>query len=351
MATLQHGDIADRLINSLKSLQKGEWFDVMQTYNDYPMMRVAMSNGKEKSGNKHSYRIGVGETVADGHTGLYEDFDLDRPNVMTEASDPWVNLRQGFAIDTRELDPQSDPEALVDDMEVQRNNMFVNIADNFELKAMNVPAVSDPLLPRGIPYFIPWSSVTTGGFHAVLPAGHTTISDIDPAVQTKHQSWSDTYANATRDDLGRKIGKAIRNIKWAPPQHVKGEQKINHAILMDQTTIEENEIAAANQNDQVGPDTQPMFNRSLVARLAPQWVPTLDSAAAASSNPVYIVNWAYLFPVFRKGWKFPEFPPQEQSKQRTVIGTEVHAVYTWSCQIRRRQAVIAKAAPFGETAG
>jgi hypothetical protein len=351
VATKRHTDIQDRVINSLKSLQKGEWFDAMQTYQDYPMLRVVMTMGRERSGSKLSFRIGVGSENEDGHSGLYEDFDVDRPDVMTEGTLEWINHRKGFAIDERELDPRQDPESLVDDLEVLRNNMWSQTCDDFELKAMQVPAVNDKLLPNGIPYFVVWADSSAGAFTSAMPlgsSGHSTVAGIDPAVQTAYQNYASTYVNSTRDDLGLRVSRAIRQTNWRPPMKVRGDEKITHAIYMDQTTVENNEIMAANQNDQLGRDTQPMFNRSMLARIEPTWLPILDDQAASGSNPVYIINHAYLYPCFKKGWKFREYPPRQAAKQPSAVEVYNLSVYNWACPLRNRQAVVAKAAPFGE---
>lgn len=351
MATLVHSAIQDRLINSVKSLQKGDWYDAMATQQDYPMLRMMMSMGKEWAGNKLSYRIGVGSENEAGWVGLYEDFDLDRNSVMAEGSLDWRNLQKGFPIDLRELDSNKDPESLVSDVEVLRNDMYQHISDDIEGSYFQVPASSDKLMPMGIPYFVPWKdeSSTNGAFTTQTPNGHSTIAGIDPTVETAYRSWSDLYTNATRDDLGRKVSRAIRKTGWKPPPQTRGDEKTTHAIYMDLETIEENESMAANQNDQLGTDTQSMLNRSMMARIAPTWASVLDDNAASGSNPVYIINHAYLFPVFRKGWKFKEYPPVQAAKQQTVLEVTVHTVFNNACPLRNRQAVIAKSAPFGES--
>jgi len=348
MATKTYTDIQDRVINSLKSLQKGEWFDSMQTYQDYPMLRVAMTMGREKSGKQLSFRIGVGSENEDGHSGLYEDFDVDRPDVMTEGTVDWRNHRKGFAIDERELDPMQDPESLVDDMEVLRNDMWSRTADDFELKSMQVPATSDKLLPFGIPYYVVWEDSSAGKFTADLPGSHTAVAGIDPAVQTAYQNYTATYVNPTRDDLGRRVSRAIRQTNWRPPMNMRGDEKVTHAIYMTQETIENNEIMAANQNDQLGADTQPMLNRSMLARISPTWLPVLDGEAASGSNPVYIISHAYFYPVFKKGWKFREYPPRQAAKQPSAVEVYNLSVYNYACPLRNRQAVVAISAPFGE---
>jgi hypothetical protein len=349
MATKGYTDIADRIINSLKNLQKGEWYDTMQALQDYPMTRVAMTMGKEKSGTKLSFRLGVGSENEDGHSGLYEDVDADRPDVMTEGTVDWRNHHKEFAIDMREIDPRQDPESLVDDLEVLRNNMWSQTAEDIETKSFQVPALSDKLLPMGIPYWIVWEDSAAGKFTTNLPAGHSTVAGITPSVQTAYANFSATYVTATRDDLGMRIARGIRQTSWRPPMKVRGDQKVTHAIYMDQTTTEEHEQMAMDQNDQLGRDTQSMFRQSVIARVKPTWLPILDDQAAASSNPVYIVNHAYLYPCFKKGWKFREYPPHRAAKQPTAVEVYNFSVYNWACPLRNRQAVIAKAAPFGES--
>jgi hypothetical protein len=348
MATKTFGSIADRAVNSLKELQKGRWWDDMQELQDYPMMRVFQTMSKERSGNKLSWRIGVGSDAEDGHHGLYEDYDLDRPDVMIEGSQDWRNERQGFALDERELDENQAPEHLVDDMETLFNDMFSNLAEDMENGAFQVPSTNDVLLPHGIPYNVTWADVTGGGFTSQLPLGHTDVNGIVPSVNTKYRNWSELYTAMIPDDGLLKISRAIRHTRFRPPAKVKGEDKVTHAIYMDADTIEQHEQAAEKQNDQLGDDVQSMFQRSMIARIKPTWVPVLDTAAASGSNPVYIINHTQLFPIFKKGWKFKQYGPIRASKQHPAIEMTVWATYNWAARTRRRLAVIAKSAPFGE---
>jgi len=350
MATKTFQDIADRLINSLKSLQKGEWFDVASKYQDVPLMRLAMSSmAKEKSGHRLSFRLNTGSLNDDGHHGLYEDYDVDRPDVMTEGFVDWVNQRKGFSFDTREADPMGDPEALVDDMEVLRNDMWNHVCEDIEEKAWQVKSVNDTLLPNGVPYYVVWDSTDAGGLTDALPAGHSTVATINPAVQTQYQNYTDTYVNATADDLGVRTSRAIRQTGWRPPPKTKGDNEKRHAIYCGQTALEGFENMARLQNDSLGFDAQPTFMRSMIARVSPTWVPYLDSAAASGSNPVYIINHNYFYPCFKKGWKFKEYPAQKLEKQPTAIQVMEFTTYNWSCPSRRHQAVVAVSAPFGES--
>lgn len=350
MATLNMSDIADRAIASLKELNKGEWWQTISSLQSYPMMEIANSSlAKEKNGNKLSFRLAVPSTTADGHHGLYEDYDLDRPDLLTEGTLDWTNLRAGFAFDLRELDPAGAPEHVVDDMAVQHSNMYVELTEDFENAAWNVPALNDKLMPFGIPFWIVWSSAGAGTFTSDAPAGHTTLAGINPSTQSTYRNWTDTYSQATRDDLGLRISRAIRKTNFRPPPKVKDVPSQTHRIYTNLTQIENLEKMAANQNDQLGMDAQPAFNSAMVARISPTWVPQIDENAASGSNPVYIVNHASLMPKFKSGWRFHHEAPRKAPKQPTVVETSVWATYNWCCANRRQQAVVAASAPFGET--
>jgi hypothetical protein len=349
MATLELRDIADRLINSIEQLQQGVWFDEMQNSQDYPLANMARGSiGKEATGNQLAWRIGVGSTRVDGHHGLYEDFDLDRPDAMVKATAVWRFARQGTAIDMKEID-EGAVEQVIDDLETLRNNMWVHMVEDFENGAWQVPGTGNALMENGIPYYVVWNG--TDGLTGVgsNASGDTVnVAGISTTTQTKWRNYAFTYTTANYDDLGKLLLSYIRQARWRPPVNVKGNTQMNRVIAMDVTTLNEWETVARSQNDQLGPDPLTMMDRSLLARTAPKWFPQLDDNAASGSNPVYVLNMDHLFPCFKRGWKFRELPPREQPKQRTAIGWEVHAAYNWKCTSRRRQIVGAKAEPFND---
>jgi hypothetical protein len=352
MATTVMTDIVDRTINSLKHLMKGKWDDAMATYQNYPLVKVLTTMSREKSGNQISSRLGIGSEDVDGHHGLYEDKDYDRPEVMDEVFIGWRNLDKGFALDTRELDPRAAPEHVVDDMEVLVNNMWEQIATNIENKGFGVPSSSDKLLPHGIPYWVTWLSTALGDFHggAATGGGHSDVGGIDPAVVPEYQCYADTYADVTRTDLIAKIIKATRYTNWVPPLQTKGDQKASHAIYAQEATIAANEQQAEFQNDRLGFDTASATNSSMVGRIKMTWARALEDLAASGSLPVYIINHAHLYPCVKTGWMFwGKGSPKQAEKQPTVVLTYRYLMYNWFCTLRNRQAVIAKSAPFGET--
>lgn len=348
MATLKLLDIVDRTINSLKSLDKGNWNDTMQEYQDYPLLRVAQTMGREKNGNQLSFRLGVGSDDDDGHEGMYEEHDHDRPDVMTEGFLPWRILHKGRAIDTKELDPSSSPEHVVDDLKALVNDMWASHAGDFERGALTIPSSGEALLPNGMPYYIVWESSAAGKFTTNTNPASGSIASIDPTIQTDYANFTINYTNPTRDDLGIALSTIFYKTQWRPPMLVKGDTKITHAIYMMLTTKQNWDLAASQQNDQLGPDVLSMHGKSMINRILPTWLPTLDALAASGSNPVYVCNHAHFYPCFKTGWKFKKEPPAPAAKQRTVVEFEVNTMYNWSCPLRNRQGIAAVSAPFGE---
>lgn len=344
MATLTLEEVADRLVNSLNTLEPGKWFDVMGNYRDYPMMRAVNQYGKEKTGKKVETRLGVGSTTPDGHHGLYEDHDLDRPDVMATVTTPWRHDRDGFVIDVRELDLGA-LEQIVDDNQTLMNNTWSNISERVENGAWRVPAVADELLEFGIPYWVVWNG--TEGHNGQLPAGgHTAVGGIDPAVEPKHRNYTNTWSAATWDDLGRKLLLAMRKTNFRPAPNTQGSQSTPQQIYTTiQTALDLQAITRA-QNDSNGADLD--AQRPMVSRVKPTDVPSLEDNATSGSEPIYLINHNFLYPCFKRGWKFHWFPAMKEPKQPTAVGRRVNWTYNWHCNIRRNQGVLAKSAPFGE---
>lgn len=353
MATIniEAGDIPDLLISTLSDLQKGVWYQEFADIQDYPIARMLMEGGvgKEGSGRSCTFRMADDPGDADGHYGLYTDFDVDRGEHLVEGTVPWRHIRHGFAVDEHEVSMNSGEAQIVDDMDVQRSAMWQRLSNDIESGAWQVPSSADGLLERGIPYYVPWSSTALGTFNGSgLPAGHTSVAGITPSAHPKYVPYADTYTNPTKADLGVKLMKMIRQINFRPAPNVKAEQTGKNRMYMGNEVLQDLETLAANQNDQLGFDIGAAMDNTVLKRTPLMWVPQLDTSAAAAADPIYVINHSYLYPKFLKGWRFKEYPPAPLPKQRTAIGIEAHVTFNWVAPIRRRLGVIAKSAPFGE---
>ena len=345
------GDLADLLLSTLRDLAKGVWHQELANQQAYPIATMVMSGemGQEGGGRGCTFRLMDEAGQEGGAYGLYTDYEVDRSEHGVEGTVPWRNYRHGYAKDTHELSMNSGAEEIYNEMEVEQASMWQRMADDIDTSALQVPSSSDKLQVRGWPYYIPWSSTAVGSFGGKVPAGHTTVAGINPTDHPKYAAWADTYSSISASDFGVKIQKAIRFTKWRPAPNVKANSVGTSRLYGGQNLISGIETLAANQNDQLGFDIAATMDNSLIKRMPIQWIPALDTAAAANSDPCYMIDHKYLYPKFLRGWKFKVFPPKELPKQRTAVGTEVHVTYNWVAPRRRCHAVLAKSAPFGES--
>lgn len=346
MATLEAGSINDLITLTLRNLGKGEWTDVMQALQDYPIMRTWLGGGRVSEGRGYGLRWRIADKTqgGSGFVGLYEEDDVDRGDHVVEATAPWRNISRSFGIDHREVDMNAGPEELVDTVEMERNGMWVDAAEDFELGAWQVPGTSDTLLPYGIPYYVVYNATT--GFNGGAPNSHTTVAGINPTTRTRWKNYTAKYTNVTEDDLVSLMSSAFRKIRFRPPTNVKGETGETYSIYTDETTMKALEKLARERNDQMGFDLLVTQDSTMFKRVNMTWVPYLDDNAASGSNPIYMIGHNSFKVKVLAGWNGKQTGPKVAGKQHNVSETFLDWTFNFQCSNRRAQALLAKADPF-----
>jgi hypothetical protein len=123
----------------------------------------------------------------------------------------------------------------------------------------------------------------------------------------------------------------------------------NYAFLTDEPTVKALESLARQRNDNVGFDLAVTVDATMFKRIPITWVPYLDSAAAASSNPFYGVNLKHFYVGVLRNNNMQETGPRVSPKQHKVVEKHLDHSYNFANDVFRAHFVGAKAAPFGET--
>jgi hypothetical protein len=203
----------------LADLDRGNWVQVAQSYQDYPIVRLLMSEGRfrVKSGKAFKFNILNRTQGGSGYVQLYEEDNVDRGRHITAGTVDWRHINRSWGIDTREEDMSGPEEEIVDLVQVQDDALFVDVAEDIETGAWQVPGSSDVLMPHGIPYSVVWSGTTAaGGFDGSLPTGHTTKYSVDPASEPNQKNWAFTYTNVTETDFYSRCSTAFRKVRFRP---------------------------------------------------------------------------------------------------------------------------------------
>jgi hypothetical protein len=339
-------------------LRQGEWFSELQTLARYPTTEIVMdgSIGKEWPGKKFTWRIADDPGTPKARTAPYKTFTADNQNKLVQAE---IHIRHGEetnGIDESDIDMNSGEAQLVDEVELGMQMMYQRLCESIELRSWSVPATGDTLNEVGIPYYVACPSDASGGFQGALPGGgHTLVANIDPVTaNTRYRNYADLFTDYIHEDFSLKASNLFRAINFVPPTKAKGMQGGTIDALRvycGDDSLSDYELMLNTQNDQLGSDGLPMYGRGMLKGLTPIAVPQLNSdgtgSPATNSFPWYFINHNLLFPVFVPGWRFKEKNGTVPMSHQKWWG--VFFKYNWVGLSRRRQAVMAKAAPFGES--
>jgi hypothetical protein len=344
--------IADLAAGVTEDLDRGEWVQTAQAYQDYPIVRMLMQEGRFRVKGGKSFKFNVMNRTqgGSGYVQLYEEDNVDRGKHITAGEVQWRHLNRSWGIDIRELDMASPAEEIVDLIKVQDDGLYIDAAEDIETGAWQVPSSTDVLLPHGIPYSVIWSSTTAaGGFDGSLANGHTAKYGLTPSSEPNQANWAFTYTSITEDDFYSLASTAFRKVRFRPPPKVEGVNTMNYACFTDETTTKALEALARQRNDNIGFDLDATKDEVTFKRVPITWVPYLDTAPAASSNPFYGINLTHFYVGILRNNNMRETGPRPAPKQHNVV--EKHLDHSWNFanELFRAHFVGAKAAPFGES--
>lgn len=349
-------DSLSMTVSTRDTLRPGEWFNELQALARYPTTEILMdgSIGKEWPGKKFTWRIADDPGTAKPRTAPYKTFTADNQNSLQQAE---IHIRHGeetHGIDQSDLDMNSGEAQLVDEQELGMQQMYQRVCDSIEQHAWSVPASGNTLDEVGIPYYVSWNSTAAVGFNGSVPAGYSTVANIDPTTRTRYKNATGTYADFTHDDFGQKASDLFRLIDFRPGKKGKempGGTIDSLRVYMGDDSMTDYELMLVSQNDQLGSDGLSMYGRGLLKGITPIAVPQLNSdgtgTPASGSQPVYFINHNLLFPVFVPGWRFKEKMGDVPMSHQKWWG--IFWKFNWVGVSRRRQGVLAKSAPFGES--
>jgi hypothetical protein len=337
-------------------LRPGEWFNELQALARYPMAEVLMDDGMAKTwpGTKFTWRISDDAGTPKPRTAPYKTFTADNQNVLKKAE---IQSKQGeetFGIDRMDVDQNSGEARLVDEQELGLQAMFIRCVESIDENAWKVPAAGDTTTEVGVPYYVNCPTTASCGFQGTVPVGYSLVANIEPVTATpRYRNYANLFTDFTHEDFGVKASNLFRKINFVAPKRQKavdGGGIDALRIYMGEDSLTDYELMLNTQNDQLGADGLPMFNRGMLKGITPVPVPQLNSdgtgTPASNSFPIYFINHNVLFPVFVPNWRFREENGKVPMSHQMWWG--IFWAFNWVCTSRRRLGVLAKAAPFGE---
>jgi hypothetical protein len=358
-------DVADLVASILPDLDRMNWEQISQNLQDYEMMSHWLKDDKIIFGDGIAIRKNLLTQLsgAASHTGMTDTDDVDIPDLMDDITVPWrhAQTKWGYHYQTDILMNRG-KSSINDTVKPRRHTAMIDLAEELEAKAWQVPNTTDKLNPYGLPYWIVFD--TTTGFTGGYPTGpdavqHTTIAGLNLTESPKFKNYSAQYAAVNKVDLLPKMRTALRKTNFRSPV-TKGDMSTprgkDRRYYTDEVTCSAFETLGEAQNENLGRDLAPYtagsghggvqeVDGTLTFKKNPiVYVPQLDDTAVftAATNPIYQIDHAVFYPYCLKGDYLRETGPVVAPNQHNMYRVFLDLTYNILCTNRRRCAVFAK---------
>jgi hypothetical protein len=342
--TLTDADILDLLTTTLDELNRGEFSDIAQELQDYPVMRNWLR--KERvvvdSGAGWQYTImrrtgGYAKMV-----GLFEEDNTSYVSLLTTMSVDWVQAQTAWIVERRMLLKNRGAALINNVVEPQRRGALIDMADILETQGWTLRDVNDLKSANGIPYYVVKSQ--TAGFNGGLPAGHSLVANVNLTTTPNYKNYTDGYTNVSKTDLIKKWRTAYKKTGFKSPITMgdfRGAMGRRYRYYMNESTQTDIETLAELQNNQLGPDVAEMDGQTVFKKIPIEYVPFLDSD---TTNPLYGIAHETFYAIVLEGDYLRESDPTKAANRHNVFETFVDLSFNFVCTNRRKNFVISKAA-------
>ncbi len=338
--------LADLVLLSQESFKKGVFTQDAQTYQDYFCLNLLFQPKKRKTqGGKsifHPMQFTQSDTAR--HTALYGEKSTTVTDLASSITCPWRFTENDTAWDLDEVAMNAGREQIVDLINMRRSDMYLGLYELLEDAIFKTPTSgSDVLTPYGIPVWVVYNATDgfTGGDPTYPSGGAGGVATADEA---NWKNYSFTYTSVTDDDLVLHMRRAAKAIRWRSPTKVAGSNMARSPKQVFTTT--ENtlsmETLASQRNDNLGTDFAIYMDEAMWKRHPIRNVERLDDTTDLNvpSDPIYMLNTDFIYPVFLQGRGFKESAPIHlKETQPTVVRLDLRMAWNLICTSRRSQAI------------
>ncbi len=270
---------------------------------------------------------------------------------------PWRHAHDHYSIVREELLACREPEQLVNLVVPRRQSTQMALALLIEKRFFGAPDSTSEVLPLSIPYFVVPITTTqvaaattlAGAFQGANPVDLNAVAfsdcaaiDASDAIYARWRNWNAVSDNSTGDytqTVEDRLGRMFRHLQFQVPATVEDLKKPafdNKRVYINETTLQSMEKAAKGQNDQVGRDLAKFQGRTLWNSLPLIWIDALDTYSSTRGYfPVYLINYAHLYPVVRSGDFFRQQTFPADKYQPDVTTTHEDVSYNVLCDNRQ----------------
>lgn len=339
--SLQAADIPDIVTSTLRDLGPGKWTDLTTDIQDCYTIRRLMKGSRMKTftdgGYEFQWNIMKDAGTSARSVGLGAQDVVDVTDVMIQATHPFRHYTFNYAFEHREPAFNRGKAAIYDLVKSRRIAEHVGFIKLLERHMWRVPgATSDNI--TGIPYWIVKNNTT--GFNGTTPSGYSTVAGLSPTTYPRWANYTGQYTNISVDDFIVLLDTALDKTGFEPlvdmPTYNTGDQ---YEIYTTQVGRAGMKRLAMEQNDDLGFDLDPAYNKVYYRRVPLVWIPQLDED---TTDPFYGINWGEFKMAVLGGWWMKETKVEIQPGQHTVTAVHTDCTLNPFTRNRRRHFVLAK---------
>jgi hypothetical protein len=360
MPILQAEDVADLIASTQKDLGRLKITDASSSLQDFLFANMFVKEGAQtfSGGTGVQWNVRVKHSGAAHQTGLFASESVNVGDVIKQASVGWKHTRTQYAIDRKEINMNSgDLNRVVDLVAERRADALTSLGEHLETKGWSAASSADGEDPFGVFNYILYDNSATAGItgialNSAIPSGLSDVAGISP---TTYRRWSNWSGKMTVTDTDTQVYAAtnplvmIRNIMRksnfkgviGAPRNQYGND-ISRALYTNSATLDELELALANQNDSLtGTNLTPFFGSAVVNRAPVVFCPYFDYA---NQNIIVGIDWSSFKVAILEGENMIEQNHKPESGQPSVFKTFIDLTWNLVCYDRRKQFILGDSA-------
>lgn len=344
LSSVAYSEIADAvLLTQNKLVKRGAFVDMQTDLTDHVACKElwkrkqwGFSGGKSL---EIEYQMNHNNTAK--AVGLYETDTNADVQTMVKGEVPVRHMNAHYIYDLREAAFQRGGAEIVNHVKTKYTAMMVSFYESLESILWGKPATSaDVKTPYGMKYWLTRNA--SEGFNGGNPTGFSSgRAGIDSGSYDRYKNWTSSYSDVTREDLLRKMKRAARKIRFkSPVLHATPSVNMSRGIYTNDDVLSEMEELLEDRNMSLGNDLGKYQGSTIFKSTPITYVPFLDDD---SGDPVYMIDWNWMFMAIMKGWESNLSSPTQVYNQHLVRRVDLDATLNMVCTDPRRQAVFHKA--------
>lgn len=338
-------------LTQVNLIKRGAYLNLMTDLTDFVAVREMYKKHQKvfSGGLDWEFEAVIDHNHSARFVGLYENDGtaINDATIKGKVSPRFVDAN--YAFDVREKIFQRPAIEIVNYVKLKYERMLMSYWELLEPTLWSKPEDSnDKRTPYGVAYWITKGTDTdiqankSGGFIGKDPVGFSEgRAGISTTTTPRWANWAAGYAEVSKEDLVRKMRRAVRKTQFRSPISVKEPDvgTTGNGIYTNDNVLHLLEEILEAQNMNLGNDIASKDGKVVFKGHPVVYAPYLDED---TTDPVYMLDWKTLALGMMDGWQQHVSAPQVVAGKHNVRAVFLDAGVNMICTNLRKNAVFHK---------